>query len=175
MRHGFSDLPTWAGCWGQAGCRGRGDPTHAEWDRLESSSPPGGENLVDHPAVVAPPTTTHQVRTGVRGRDLPERFGPRETVHRRHRRWSADGTWQMPLSRTQSAGDAAGGIGRDVSGGLDSGTSPPACRRREDGVPRRRRAMQAPRVVLPPGHARTRHRRGHESRNTLPQRGPALS
>ena len=28
-------------------------------------------------------------------RDPPERFGPWETVHERHLRWSADGTWQM--------------------------------------------------------------------------------
>jgi hypothetical protein len=38
-----------------------------------------------------------------------------ETVYERHRRWSADGTWQMLLSRLQAAEDAAGGIDWDVS------------------------------------------------------------
>ncbi|MCZ4607597.1 hypothetical protein O3S80_28315, partial [Streptomyces sp. Lzd4kr] len=30
------------GCWGQAGCMGRGDLTNAEWGRLESFLPRGG-------------------------------------------------------------------------------------------------------------------------------------
>ncbi|MGW7103266.1 IS5 family transposase [Streptomyces sp. NPDC054883] len=57
----------------------------------------------------------YRVRTGVQWRDLPERFGPWETVHKRHRRWSADGTWKMLLSRIQAAEDAAGQIDWDVS------------------------------------------------------------
>ncbi|MEU1123720.1 IS5 family transposase [Streptomyces sp. NPDC005899] len=52
----------------------------------------------------------YRVRTGVQWRDLPERFGPWETVYKRHRRWSLGGTWQMLLSRVQAAEDAAGGI-----------------------------------------------------------------
>lgn len=57
----------------------------------------------------------YRVRTGVQWRDLPERFGPWETVYKRHRRWSADGTWQMLLSKVQVAEDAAGHIDWDVS------------------------------------------------------------
>jgi len=57
----------------------------------------------------------YRVRTGVQWRDLPERFGPWETVYKRHRRWSADGTWAMLLSRVQAAEDAAGRIDWDVS------------------------------------------------------------
>lgn len=57
----------------------------------------------------------YRVRTGVQWRDLPERFGPWETVYKRHRRWSADGTWAMLLSRVQSAEDAAGRIDWHVS------------------------------------------------------------
>ncbi len=57
----------------------------------------------------------YRVRTGVQWRDLPERFGPWETVYKRHRRWSADGTWTMLLSRIQAAEDATGGIDWDVS------------------------------------------------------------
>ncbi|MDR6981391.1 transposase [Streptomyces sp. 3330] len=57
----------------------------------------------------------YRVRTGVQWRDLPERFGPWETVYKRHRRWSADGTWQMLLSKVQTAEDAAGHIDWEVS------------------------------------------------------------
>ncbi|GAA3095469.1 IS5 family transposase [Streptomyces echinatus] len=57
----------------------------------------------------------YRVRTGVQWRDLPERFGPWETVYKRHRRWSADGTWQMLLSKVQAAEDAVGRIDWDVS------------------------------------------------------------
>ena len=61
-----------------------------------------------------------RVRTGVPWRDLPERFGPWETVYKRHRRWSADGTWQLLLSRVQAVQDASGGIDWDAS--VDSTT-----------------------------------------------------
>ncbi len=115
-RHCFSDLPTRVGCWGQAGCMGRGDLTNAEWDRLESFLPPGGARggrWSDHRRVIN--GVLYRVRTGVQWRDLPERFGPWETVYKRHRRWSADGTWQMLLSRIQTAEDAGGRIDWDVS------------------------------------------------------------
>lgn len=54
-------------------------------------------------------------------RDLPERFGPWETVYKRHRRWSADGTWEMLLARVQATENAAGRIDWDVS--VDSTTA----------------------------------------------------
>ncbi|MEU3128290.1 IS5 family transposase [Streptomyces sp. NPDC006874] len=95
---------------------GRGDLTNAEWDRLESFLSRGGARggrWSDHRRVIN--GVLYRVRTGVQWRDLPERFGPWETVYKRHRRWSADGTWQMLLSRVQAAEDAAGGIDWDVS------------------------------------------------------------
>jgi transposase len=61
-----------------------------------------------------------RVRTGVQWRDLPERFGPWQTVYKRHRRWSADGTWGRLLARVQAEQDAAGGIDWEVS--VDSTT-----------------------------------------------------
>ncbi|MFJ2078980.1 IS5 family transposase [Streptomyces anulatus] len=57
----------------------------------------------------------YRVRTGVQWRDLPERYGPRKTVHERHRRWSADGTWALLLRRVQAEADAADDIDWDVS------------------------------------------------------------
>ncbi|MGG8409391.1 IS5 family transposase [Streptomyces sp. 12297] len=95
---------------------GRGDLTNAEWDRLEAFLPPGGARggrWSDHRRVIN--GVLYRVRTGVQWRDLPERFGPWETVYKRHRRWSADGTWKMLLARIQAAEDAAGGIDWDVS------------------------------------------------------------
>lgn len=95
---------------------GRGDLTNAEWDRLESFLPPGGVRggrWSDHRRVIN--GVLYRVRTGVQWRDLPERFGPWETVYKRHRRWSADGTWRKLLSRIQAAEDAAGSIDWEVS------------------------------------------------------------
>ncbi|WP_374210478.1 IS5 family transposase [Streptomyces sp. CL12-4] len=95
---------------------GRGDLTNAEWARLESLLPPGGARggrWSDHRRVIN--GVLYRVRTGVQWRDLPERFGPWETIYKRHRRWSADGTWKMLLPRIQAAEDAAGGIDWDVS------------------------------------------------------------
>lgn len=95
---------------------GRGDLTNAEWNRLESFLPRGGTRggrWSDHRRVTN--GVLYRVRTGVQWRDLPERFGPWETVYKRHRRWSAGGTWQMLLPKVQSAEDAAGRIDWDVS------------------------------------------------------------
>jgi len=95
---------------------GRGDLTNAEWDRLESFLPCGGARggrWSDHRRVIN--GVLYRVRTGVQWRDLPERFGPWETVYKRHRRWSADGTWAMLLSKVQAAEDAAGRVDWDVS------------------------------------------------------------
>lgn len=62
----------------------------------------------------------YRIRTGVQWRDLPERCGPWKTVHERHRRWSADGTWERVLQRVQAEADAAGDIDWDIS--VDSTT-----------------------------------------------------
>ncbi|KOT82164.1 transposase, partial [Streptomyces rimosus subsp. pseudoverticillatus] len=95
---------------------GCGDLTNAEWGRLESFLPRGGTRggrWGDHRRVIN--GVLYRVRTGVQWRDLPERFGPWETVYKRHRRWSADGTWKMLLAQIQAAEDAAGRVDRDVS------------------------------------------------------------
>ncbi|MFE5549963.1 IS5 family transposase, partial [Streptomyces sp. NPDC056534] len=95
---------------------GRGDLTNAEWERLESFLPRGGTRggrWSDHRRVIN--GVLYRVRTGIQWRDLPERFGPWETVCKRHRRWSEDGTWTMLLSRIQAAEDAAGRIDWDLS------------------------------------------------------------
>jgi transposase len=49
-------------------------------------------------------------RTGLPWRDLPTRFGKWKTVYDRHRRWSADGTWESLLRTVQADADVEGRI-----------------------------------------------------------------
>ncbi|GGY19537.1 transposase [Streptomyces minutiscleroticus] len=49
-------------------------------------------------------------RTGTAWRDVPERYGPRQTLHTRFRRWALDGTSQQMRQAAQSQADAAGDI-----------------------------------------------------------------
>nr|WP_235437847.1 IS5 family transposase [Kitasatospora griseola] len=94
----------------------RSDLTDAQWERLEPLLPVSNGRCGrwrDHRQVVN--GVLYRIRTGVQWRDLPERYGPWKTVHERHRRWSADGTWEMLLRRVQAGADAAGEIDWDVS------------------------------------------------------------
>src|SRR5262249_60472252 len=54
-------------------------------------------------------------RIGVAWRDLPERFGPWQTVWKRHHRFATDGTWDKLLALLQAEADAAGGLDWNVS------------------------------------------------------------
>lgn len=100
---------------------GRGDLTNAEWERLEPLLPSGGMRggrWNDHRLVIN--GVLYRARTGLPWRDLPERFGSWVTVYKRHRRWSADGTWERLLAAVQAAEDAAGRVDWEVS--VDSTT-----------------------------------------------------
>ncbi|WP_327092548.1 IS5 family transposase [Nonomuraea sp. NBC_01738] len=118
---------------------GRGDLTNAEWARLVPLLPVGGMRdgrWNDHRMVIN--GVLYRARTGLPWRDLPERFGSWVTVYKRHRRWSADGTWQRLLTAIQAAQDAAGRVDWDVS--VDSTTT--------RGAPARgRRAAQGPAAI----------------------------
>ena len=57
----------------------------------------------------------HRYRTGVAWRDLPERFGPWQTVWKRHHRFATDGTWDRLLAALQADADAAGELDWNVS------------------------------------------------------------
>ncbi|GAA1940688.1 hypothetical protein GCM10009738_12490 [Kitasatospora viridis] len=94
----------------------RTDLTDAQWERLEPLLPVSNGRCGrwrDHRQVVN--GVLYRIRTGVQWRDLPERYGPWKTVQERHRRWSADGTWERLLRRIQAEADAAGEIDWDVS------------------------------------------------------------
>jgi transposase len=74
----------------------RHDLTDAEWVRLAPllpGHPRQGHRWNDHRLVLD--GIFFRTRTGCPWRDLPERFGHWKTVYHRHRRWSADGTWEM--------------------------------------------------------------------------------
>lgn len=57
----------------------------------------------------------YRYRAGIAWRDLPERFGPWQTVWKRHRRFSGDGTWDAILTVLLAEADAAGLIDWEVS------------------------------------------------------------
>ena len=57
----------------------------------------------------------YRYRAGIPWRDLPERFGPWQTVWKRHHKWSADGTWDRVLAEVLSDADAAGVLGWKIS------------------------------------------------------------
>ncbi|MEU6357881.1 IS5 family transposase [Streptomyces sp. NPDC047072] len=86
----------------------RHELTDAQWQMIEPLLPangkPGGQ-WADHRTVVN--GVLFRARTGVPWPDLPERFGPWQTVYERHRRWSADGTWQQILAELQIEADAS--------------------------------------------------------------------
>ena len=57
-------------------------------------------------------------RTGSPWRDVPDCYGDYRTLHGRHRRWSADGTWAAILAALQADGDAA--VGEQWAVAIDS-------------------------------------------------------
>ncbi|GAA1165583.1 hypothetical protein GCM10009654_23090 [Streptomyces hebeiensis] len=52
----------------------------------------------------------YKIRTGISCRDLPERYGPWQTVYTRFRRYATDGVFTRALQQIQVRADAAGGI-----------------------------------------------------------------
>ncbi|WP_406708172.1 IS5 family transposase [Streptomyces halobius] len=94
----------------------RGDLTDGEWAVLKPLLPVSNNRCGrwrDHRQVIN--GIIHRLSTGVQWRELPERFGPWKTVHKRHALWSADGTWERLLQHVQAVADAAGDIDWDVN------------------------------------------------------------
>ncbi|WP_372515908.1 transposase [Streptantibioticus ferralitis] len=59
----------------------------------------------DHGQVIS--GIIHRISTGCQWRELPRRFGPWKTVHKRHLLWSADGTWEKLLQHVQAVASDA--------------------------------------------------------------------
>jgi transposase len=95
----------------------RADLSDAQWSVLEPLLPRGKKpgrppmwskrQLIDG--------IRWRVRTGAPWRDLPECYGPWQTVYGLYRRWQRDGTWVRILTALQALADAAGLITWDVS------------------------------------------------------------
>ena len=91
--------------------------TDAQWARIEplmpSSDGQRGRPFRDHREVVE--GIIYRYRCGIAWRDLPASFGPWQTVWKRHRRLSADGTWDRIHAQLLAEADAAGTLDWQVS------------------------------------------------------------
>ncbi|MFD8970788.1 IS5 family transposase [Streptomyces sp. NPDC059568] len=87
-----------------------------------------------------------RVRTGIPWRDLPGRFGGWKTVHERHWRWSADGTWDRILRAVQAHADLAGRIDWSMVG-VDS----TSCRAHQHAAGARKGKPRVPKKGQRPG------------------------
>jgi transposase len=91
--------------------------SNAQWARIEplmpSSEGQRGRPFRDHRQVVE--GIVYRFRTGIAWRDLPKSFGPWQTVWKRHRRFSLDGTWDKIHARLVAEADAAGRVDWTVS------------------------------------------------------------
>ena len=73
----------------------------------------GGRPFRDHRRVVE--AIAWRYRTGAPWRDLPAEFGPWQTAWKRHRRFSADGTWDRIHAELLRAAEETGKIEWAVS------------------------------------------------------------
>lgn len=91
--------------------------TDEMWAQLEALLPPVkgpmGKPMTPHRPVVE--GIFFRYRTGVPWRDLPEQFGPWQTVWKRHHKFTLDGTWDRVLTALQAQADADGGIDWQLS------------------------------------------------------------
>jgi transposase len=88
----------------------RGDLTDKQWERLQPLLPPqkprtGCPNK-DHRTIINGILWID--RTGAPWRDLPERYGPWQTVATRFYRWSEAGIWDTIFAALQEEGDREG-------------------------------------------------------------------
>ena len=94
--------------------RRRHEVSDAEWARLEPLLPPhtSGKPRKDDRLVVN--GILWKLATGAPWRDLPERYGPWQTVYTRFRRWTRAGVWDRIFAAVQRHADAAGQINWEV-------------------------------------------------------------
>src|SRR3954451_5633535 len=91
--------------------------TDAQWSLIEDLLPgrtgKKGRPFLDARQMVE--GIIYRYRCGIARRDVPEVFGPWQTVWTWHRRMSAEGTWDVVLARLLTSADAAGIIDWTVS------------------------------------------------------------
>ena len=87
------------------------------WARIEPLLPPV-KGAMDRPMLphrTLVEGSIYRLRTGLAWRDLPQEFGPWQTVWKRHTRFCRDGTWDKVLLALQVEPDANGEIDWIVS------------------------------------------------------------
>jgi transposase len=84
--------------------------TDAQWERLQPLLPPrkGGRRREDDRRILD--GIRWKLATGAPWRDLPERYGPWQTVYTRFRRWTKAGVWDRLFATVQQQADTAGQI-----------------------------------------------------------------
>lgn len=94
--------------------------TDEQWERIEPLLPSNegrqGHPFRDNRKVVE--GIIYRYRCGIAWRDVPNDFGPWQTVWKRHRAWAADGTWDRILDALLVRADANGEL--DWSVAVDS-------------------------------------------------------
>lgn len=99
---------------------GRDVMTDEQWARIEPLLPPEkgamGRPQKPHRRIVD--GIVFRYRAGIAWRDLPERYGPWQTVWKRHHKWSADGTWDVVLAEVLADAEAGGQV--DWKASVDS-------------------------------------------------------
>jgi transposase len=117
--------------------------TDQEWERLApllpAMTPRRGGRWRDHRQVLN--GILFRTRTEVPWRDVPDRYGPWETLYKRFARWQTDGTWARIQASLHTQADGAGEL--DWEAQIDSKRGPGAPARRrgpQGGSPRSRQA-----------------------------------
>ena len=83
--------------------------TDEQWNRIAEFFPANGRRggqWKDHRAIVN--GVLWILSSGAAWRDLPPRYGPFQTVHRRFLHWRRDGTWERILAALRLEADARG-------------------------------------------------------------------
>lgn len=86
-----------------------------EWSVLEPLLPEqqtDGRHYRNHRTILNGLLYWHH--TGVPWRDLPERYGPWQTVYSRFRRWSRNGLWDRILEALQRELDGLGNVDWEI-------------------------------------------------------------
>ena len=94
----------------------RHELTDEAWARIRPLLPPDprrGQKWRDHRTTLN--GILWKLSTGVPWRDVPERYGPWQTLHARLLRWERDGTWDRLLGLVQRHSDAVGAVDWEVS------------------------------------------------------------
>jgi transposase len=94
----------------------RGELTDEQWERLKprlpDQKPRTGRPNLDHRTIVN--GILWILRTGAPWRDLPERYGPWQSVATRFYRWRQAGVWERLVSKLQAKADAEGQLDWEI-------------------------------------------------------------